>query len=63
MAPPNIKKERSLPEKLDLTKNRFTASKVPNNVDVIVVGSGKTPAIDFSRGKILVFHFCRIYCR
>ena len=39
MAPPDVKKER-LTEKLDVTKNRFTASKVPSNLDAIVIGSG-----------------------
>ena len=40
MAPPDVRKERSVTEKLDVTKNRFTASKVPSNLDVIIIGSG-----------------------
>ena len=44
MAPPDVKKQRLLTEKLDVTKNRFTASKIPSDLDVIIVGSGMSPA-------------------
>ena len=44
MAPPDVKKQRLLTEKLDVTKNRFTASKIPSDLDVIIVGSGMSVA-------------------
>ena len=41
VAPPHPKKKRAVDPKLDLIRNRFTTSKIPSNIDVIVVGSGK----------------------
>ena len=45
MMPPNVQKKKVISEKLDVVKNRFTTSKIPNDIDVIVVGSGKLKAI------------------
>ena len=45
MMPPNVQKKKVISEKLDVVKNRFTTSKIPNDIDVIVVGSGKLRAV------------------
>lgn len=40
ISPPNVHKKRVVDEKLELIRNRFTPSKIPSGIDVIVIGSG-----------------------